>query len=337
MEDNKRRYASFCESAYVPIYSKPWWLDAVCKPENWDVWLYESGEDVLAAMPYYKEMRGSFRYITKAPLSQHNGLVFKYADMGKLPARLAFEEKVVNQAVEFIQSLGLDVYEQQYSTDFRNWQPFYWHDFTCLVRYSYIIDDTSDMEAVNRNITSKTRAIIRKGNRNSSICEDLDMMAFREAHQKVFFKQDLPYPYSLDLWTRLYNACVEHGSGKIICARDGQGNVNSVIFAVWDERKLYMLMGGSVPEFSSNETYAALIHHAMKMASEMGLAYDFEGSMVRRIARSFREFGAVPKPYYRIRKVFNPEIVRMEAEDYIRQIQKDNHIADIGPNSRPSI
>ena len=74
---NKEKYAEFCKTTYVPIYSKPWWLDAICKPENWDVWLYESGGNILAVMPYYMEKRGNYNYITKAPLTQNNGIIFK--------------------------------------------------------------------------------------------------------------------------------------------------------------------------------------------------------------------------------------------------------------------
>ena len=59
------------------------------------------------------------------------------------------------------------------------------------------------------------------------------------------------------------------------------------------------------------------------MAHKMGRAYDFEGSMIQPIAVAFRQFGGVPKPYYRIRKVFNPEIVRKEAEEYILRVQAE--------------
>ena len=48
--------------------------------------------------------------------------------------------------------------------------------------------------------------------------------------------------------------------------------------------------------------------------------------MIQRIAHSFRQFGGVPKPYYRIRKVFNPEIVRREAEEYILRIQAEENV-----------
>ena len=35
--NNKEKYLNFVETVYAPIYSQPWWLDAICLPENWDV------------------------------------------------------------------------------------------------------------------------------------------------------------------------------------------------------------------------------------------------------------------------------------------------------------
>ena len=102
---NKDRYKLFCEKVYVPIYSKPWWLNAVCGEENWDVWLYANGNDVLAAMPYYTEERNGYKYITKAPLTQNNGIIFRYnRDIGKISKQI-FEEKVIKEATAFLASL----------------------------------------------------------------------------------------------------------------------------------------------------------------------------------------------------------------------------------------
>lgn len=56
--EKKEKYKEFCRQTYVPIYSKPWWMDAVCQKENWNVWLYEKGQDILAAMPYYLKTMG---------------------------------------------------------------------------------------------------------------------------------------------------------------------------------------------------------------------------------------------------------------------------------------
>ena len=322
---NKEKYNQFCEKNYVPIYSKPWWMDAVCGPENWNVWLYCSDTDnningIEAAMPYYMEMRGNYRYVTKAPLTQTNGIIFKQ-DQGRKPVSQAvYQEKVINAACAFINSLHLDVYEQQFHYSFQNWQPFFWNNFTCTTRYTYVIQDTSDLEKVSDGFSSNYRNAIRKGQRSTQISAAIQPDAFFREHEKVFLRQNRPCPFGQDMWNRLYSACIEHDAGQMLCAKDTDGNIHALLFLVWDEASVYHLLGGYMPEFSSSQAYPALTYHGIRVAHEKGLAYDFEGSMIHQIAVAFRQFGGTPTPYYRIRKVFNPDIVRKEAEDYIKQL-----------------
>jgi len=323
MADNKEKYLEFCKKTYVPVYSKPWWLDAVCGADRWDVWLYEPKGEVMAAMPYYIETRGNYQYITKPPLTQNNGIIFFHAKDIKLPRKMDFERKVINQACEYINNLDIAVYEQQYHYSFRNWQPFFWNHYECLLRYTYVIENTTDMEVVFDNFTSNYRNKVRKGWKQANISESTNEENFYEEHAKIFSKQGLHCPFSRDLWKRVYKAAIEHKAGKALYARDSNGNVTSLIFVIWDEQSMYQILGGAIPEHSHLESYAALIFHCIKSASEMGIKYDFEGSMIERIARSFAQFGGIPKPYYRIRKVFNPDIIRQEAEEAVRRLEKE--------------
>lgn len=321
---NKGRYADFCKETYVPIYSKPWWLDAVCGPENWDVWLYDTGEQILAAMPYYMEQRGPYRYITKAPLTQNNGIIFLEDPRRKPIKEAELQGKIIDAACNFIEELHLDVYEQQYPHTFQNWSPFFWRNYTNVLRYTYIIEDTSDMEKIWADFAPAYRNEIRKGQRLTTVNTEIMPSAFYAEHEKVFLKQGRNCPFSYEFWLRLYEACKAHNSCQMFSAQDEEGSIHALLFLVWDERSVYHLLGGYMPEFSSSQAYPALVYHGIQFAHEKGLAYDFEGSMIQRIAKSFRQFGGVPKPYYRIRKVFNPEIVRQEAEDYIKRVQNES-------------
>lgn len=321
---NKEKYEQFCASTYVPIYSKPWWMDAVCGAENWDVWLYDNGEQVLAAMPYYMERRGEYRYITKAPLTQTNGIVFREDARRKAVKEAEQQEKIINAACDFIAGLHLDVYEQQYSHTFQNWSPFFWRNYTNVLRYTYVIEDTSDLDVIWDHFAPAYRNEIRKGQRLTRVDTNIDIDTFYREHEKVFLKQGRACPFSKEFWLRLYQACSEHDACRMFCARDGEENIHALLFLVWDERTAYHLLGGYMPEFSSSQAYPALVYHGICFAHEKCLSYDFEGSMLPQVARSFRQFGGVPKPYYRIRKVFNPEIARKEAEDYIRRVQSED-------------
>lgn len=325
--ESKEKYIQFCKSTYVPVYSKPWWMDAVCKPENWNVWIYEKGGEICAAMPYYVEMKGAYKYITKAPFTQNNGIIFK--EDGKLkPETIAkFHEHVIDAANDFIESLNLDVYEQQYHYSFDNWLPFFWNKYTAITRYTYVIEDTSDIESIWNGMTSGYRQNVRKGMRNAIICEGYGADEFRHLHKNVFEKQGLKDPLSEELWSRLYAACIANNCAKILYAKDDSGRILSILFLVWDEQSVYHLLGGSMPEHQQLQTYNMLTWEAIKMASQLGLKYDFEGSVIKRISKSMRQFGGKPMPYFRIRKVFNPDIIRKEAEEQILLLQKNSAIS----------
>lgn len=319
---NKEAYQKFVDSNTISIYSQPWWMDAICGSENWDVWLYYRGENILAAMPYYMEKRGKFRYITKAPLTQTNGIIFSHAGNSKIQTRAAYEEKVIDAMVEWLKNSDFDVYEQQYPHTFNNWQPFFWNGFSCITRYSYLIKDTSDIDKIFEGYSSNLRKNIKKGQRRTKEIQTLDADLFYKEHEKIYKKQGRCCPFSYNLWLKLYTACQEHECGKALSVINHEGEISSLAYFVWDDRYVYFLMGGSIPELSEDNTFSYLMHMGIKMASEMGRAFDFEGSMIKRVAKAMREFGGVPTPYYRIRKIYNPDIIRMEAEQEIQRLER---------------
>ena len=138
-ESRKKIYLRFCKEGYIPIYSQPWWMDTVCGPEDRDVWVHEDEDGVVdAALPCYFEERAHGRYITKAPLTQNNSIVFRHPEGVRTVARAKFEERVVREATAWVDSLGLAVYEQQYPTTFTNLLPFSWNGCTALPRYTYV-------------------------------------------------------------------------------------------------------------------------------------------------------------------------------------------------------
>ncbi len=317
---DKEKYLEFCKKVYVPIYSQSWWLDAVCGNDNWDVWLYYEGNELNAASPFYFEKRGSYLYITKAPLTQNNGIFIFYQEGTKELRKQAIEEKVIDKFCEFVRNYSCDVYEQQYHYSFTNWLPFYWNRYKAITRYTYVIENTKHIEEIWGGLSSKYRKNIRKGESNIAQIVELDEERFYNQHSLVFEKQNLPVPFSRKLWHVLYSSVKEKKCGKALAAIDCEGTVLSVLFLVWDEKSMYHLLGGSMPEYQHLETYNALTWAAIKLAVDMKLNYDFEGSVIKRIAKSFREFGGIPKPYFRIRKIFNPDIIMREAQEEIEQL-----------------
>lgn len=318
----KKEYENFCKENYVQIYSKPWWMDVICGSENWDVWLYKKGDVIQAAMPYYMETRGDYHYITKAIFTQTNGIIFAIEKSVKEAVIAEKQDRIIREACEFIKNTGVDVYEQQYPYSFENWQPFYWEGYTNFLRYTYVIENTWDTEHWMGNMTSKMRNHIKKGCNYLSCDENITVEQFYIEHVKIFEKQDKKNPFSLEFWEKFYLECKKHNCCKMMCARDIDGHIAAIVFLVWDEESVYQLLGGYMPEYSSLQGFPFLIYQGILFAGSLKLKYDFEGSMVPQLARSYREYGGKAKPYFRIRKIFNPEIIRSEAEEIINKIEQ---------------
>lgn len=53
---SREKYREFCKTEKtIPIFSKDWWLDAVCGKDNWGVVLIERGGKIIVTLPYYLE------------------------------------------------------------------------------------------------------------------------------------------------------------------------------------------------------------------------------------------------------------------------------------------
>lgn len=321
-ESLKQLYMSFCEKIYTPIFSQPWWLDVMCGEGNWDVWLYIKGTTVLAAMPYYLEKRGDYRYITKAPLTQNNGLLILYPLNQKQVARAHFEEEIACAADQYIQSLGVDVYEQQFHYGYTNFLPFFWNGYTSIPRVTYVIENTRDMNSVEKHISSKYRSVIRKGRRSIARFSSISPEKFFYEHEKIFLRQKKQSPISFSTWMKLFGVCDNRNAGQILAAQAEDGTILSLAFFVWDSESVYLLLGGPVPEYATLDTFDALVYEGIMLASKKGLKFDFEGSVIRAINHSFREYGGEAKLYFRIRKIFNPAIIRAEADAVINNMKE---------------
>ena len=51
---DKDKYKYFAEkNEDIPIFSRPWWLDAVCDEGHWDVILYEKNNSIRSSFPFF--------------------------------------------------------------------------------------------------------------------------------------------------------------------------------------------------------------------------------------------------------------------------------------------
>lgn len=302
---DKERYRELCErEKTIPIFSQAWWLDVVCGKDQWSVYLIGTGMDIKASLVYKIVESAKGREIGRILLTQTNGIWIKYSSDQGIISRQAHEEKIVNEMCDHIESLKLVKYDQQYHYQFTNFLPFFWRYYSETTKYSYVIEDTSKMDKVRKAYSSKLRNMLRKAEKYLRVEEMADAEEFYRVNALSFSRQKINIPYSFDYFNNIYKACLERDAGKLLCAKDNEGNVHSVAMIIWDRMSVYYLLNGTDPDFKSFQGNDLLIDKSIEIANGLGLKFDFEGSVIKSVNHAFREFGGIPKPYFRIYKEF---------------------------------
>lgn len=301
----KQRYLELSQRDMdIPIYSQPWWMDSMCGEDGWDVYLIGEGMDIKASFVYRIIEADGKKKICRALLTQNNGIYIRYPKDQGIISRQKYEENLMDEILDYIESLGLDSYEQQHHFRLTNWLPFFWRYYSETVKYTYLIDDTSDMETVRSNYSTNARKLINKAKRYVHITEMTDAEEFYRVNSLTFLRQCEEMPYSYEEFLTLYEACRTHDCVKLLGAVDDENHVHAVAFIMWDNNYLYFLLNGTDPDYKMYQGNFLLIDACIEEAHKLKKSFDFEGSVIRPVNHAFREFGGIPTPYFRIFKEF---------------------------------
>jgi len=300
----KDKYRKFCKiEKNIPIFSKDWWLDAVCGEENWDIVIIEKDNKIVASMPYYTTKKVLLDMIFMPKLTQSMGPYIKYPKGQKYERKLAYEKEVLTQLIEKLPNY--DFFYQNFHYHFTNWLPFYWKGFKQTTRYTYVIENTNNIDEIFSSFRSNIKTDIKKAKKIIHIDKDEDIQLFYKINKMTFNRQKMSMPYSIELIKSLDSICKKYRARKMYFAKDNKNNIHAAIYVVWDDITMYYLMSGGNPKYRNSGATSLLLWEAIQDASNMGLKFDFEGSMIEPIERVFRSFGAKQTPYFQVTKSKN--------------------------------
>ena len=299
---NKEKYIEFCKiEKDIPLYSRDWWLDAVCDEGVWDVALVEEKDKIVASMPFYIKKKAFFKAITLPKLTQSMGPYIKYPKNQTLYKRLSYEKKIMNELIE--QLPKVDIFNQSFHHSITNWLPFYWKNYTQSTGYTYIIEDLSDIDNIFSNFTSSTRKEIRKAQKSGiEVIDSDDIESFYEIIKITLKKKNLKSRESINFIKRLYERAKDENSVMMKFAIK-ENVIYSVSLCFYDNKTLYAVIGGSNRDIKLIGSQQLLKWETMKFASSKNLSFDFEGSMIEGVEYRNRSFGAIQKPYFNINRV----------------------------------
>lgn len=307
---DKDKYRELCkQEKTIPIFQRDWWMDAVSIDGDWDVKLYETGGEIVGALVYYTTKRAYKKVVTLPPLTQKNGIWIRYPQNQKLVTKIAHENRVIKELLNQLEEEKLYSCNQNFDYRYKNWYEYYWRGYNQTTRYTYVIEDLTDLKKVYDNFDSNLRRNIRNAEKVVEVRRGLDIGEFYELVKETYKRQDMKVPYSMEVMRKVEENCSSRNCREIFYAIDKEGNIHSAIYIVWDDESAYYIIAGSKPEFGNSQATSLLIWKAIEYSASYVKKFDFEGSMMKNIERFFRSYGGTPKEYFSINKIYKYDYI----------------------------
>jgi hypothetical protein len=307
---NKDRYIQFCnEHSDIPIFSQPWWLDAVCS-DNWDVILIERNDRIVASFPYYKtKIKKVFTHIGIPPLTQKLGPYIVY-DSNKMSEnkKIGYEHEIYNEIIDKLPKY--DSFSINFDWKYKNWLPFYWKGFKQTTRYTYMLDNITDHDSLFYNYSKSKKQPIQKTKDIFIFKYDLSKDDFYTYFLDVVNERHEAIGFSKNLFYHLYDAVYEHKAGKTFYCIDIDNNIHAINMIVWDKICAYYLLAMRNKKYNTSGGTEYLVNETIKYVSQFVNQFDFEGSMIKGVEESYRHYGTRQTEYYSISKC-NNQVLRI--------------------------
>lgn len=301
-DSDKKLYREFAATEVdTPIFLKPWWLDLVCQTGEWEAALVRDKNNTLAIMPFFNNKKWNVPIITMPPLTPFLGPWIVYPNDLKLSSRYDYEERLITALLQQLPPKSYIRYKSYY--DLKNFLPFHWQNFRTTVRTSYVLQ-LDDMAVVKAGCNRNIRRNIRSGEANLVCVHDLSVAQFYEVLSKSYQRQKKKMPYSFSLFEQLDEAIKDHRAGVKLATKDDNGNVHSVAYLLWDNKRSYYWLAGDDPTYRSSGSGIWVCWQAMQFvaANRDSKTFDFAGSMIRPIEKMRRQFGATQAHFYQFEK-----------------------------------
>jgi lipid II:glycine glycyltransferase (peptidoglycan interpeptide bridge formation enzyme) len=302
---NKSTYRQLCEEKPIPLFMQAWWMDAVCGTDTWDVLLSEKEGNVVAVMPYLLVKKFLFRYIIQPMFTQYNGVWIDYPPTINKNEKLVFEQEVMTDFIKQLERMKLHYFNQNFHKSISSCLPFIEQGFTQTTRYTYILEDISNPEKVYDNFRPSKKSHIKKSRENLRVDVGFSADDFYAFHTNCLKQKGEKILYSKEIFMQLYTSSLARNQGEIICIADKEGGIHAALFTVWDAQSSYYLITAIDNNYKSSGASSLMVWEAIKFLSDKTQCFDFEGSMIENVAKSFSEFGSVQTPYINISKDYS--------------------------------
>lgn len=286
------------------IYALSWHLDIVC--DHWEALVWPSATDFSVVMPLPIRRKFGNSVLYQPLFCQYLGIFSKH-------------ELNAEQCEAFLRALaGHFPYISSYTFNPENFAVM---DTLCLKSFEPEVFQThwlhleQPYEALYAGYSKDRRTNLKRSRtQHWEICESEDfeplIALFAENHAAGIgrIKSD-----AYQLLRRLGKACIRNGSGRLMYARAGERICAGILLTHYCGRTIYLFNAADNPGRKGNARAVMLDAWFGENAGTRSV-FDFESPRKDSIAAYYAGFGAVPMPFYGIRRNALPFALRQIQE-----------------------
>lgn len=298
--DNKALYIKLAgEQKDLPLFMQPWWMDIVCK--DWNVALVPNGDKIAGSWAYPIEKKLGVTMMRTPLLTPYLGPKIFYPDDIKESNTDRFEHDTVSALLK--QLPEAKVWHLSMPPGLKQAGIFKNYDLDQSVQQTFLVDLSMTEELLLANMKDTMRRNIRAAEKEVEIVNDPSCLKqLFEFQKQTLTKKGNPPAYSFAYLDRIMKACLANNSAALWVAK-ANGNIQAIVWQVWDNNSSYYFMGGQNQEANSYKAMSLLLWHVIKDAKNRGQStFDLEGSMDDGVERFFRNFGGRRELYLVLHK-----------------------------------
>ena len=308
----KEQYIKFCANTEgVSIFGQPWFLDAVCGSENWNVCMdFAKNGEVDGVLVYHFVKKWGFTILKMPLLTAYMGLWIKPLREGaKLHQNTSQKRNVLKKLIGQLPQFSF--FSQTFLPDFMYWEPFYWAKFEHHLMVTHIIEGIQDNDFIFNNFKENTQKNIRKAAKIVCLEKSNNPKIVYDIYERIQKRYGRSMSYSLSFLEKLHEEIQKHKAGQLYLARDTEGGqIHAALYIIWDKTTAYYWLGGSDELFRNSGALSFLIWEILKDVAQRGIdRFDFTGASAENLETYFTSFGAEKRPYLSINRSSNKIIM----------------------------
>lgn len=266
--------------------------------------IFDDKGKMIGGLSLYQERRWGMKILRRAPFTPTCGPFLAVKSQSPV-AGLEHRRRALKSMVDFLEKENAAICMLPLDQAISDILPFFWHGYKAIPYYTYIIDLTPPLDAIQKNMSSAQRNHISKAQKDLlTVQRTEDMEIVRDLVLATFDRQKKDLNRNA-LDAILFQYANRENSFAFTTYRATRPI--ATCFVVHGQGVAYDLLAGYRAEERHHGAGPLAVYAAIKYAKELGLkTFDFEGSVIPAIETYFRGFGGKLIPYFTVNKAWLP-------------------------------